>query len=475
MINISDFMSELHMTTEAIAPQLTDTFKEDLADIIVKTLGDITDSTLNYDTELKTILSSTQTNALSGMEDELDAVVYKRLGIPTLTHIIPGSCNAYMFPTVNEGYDQLASDNTTRSDIDLKSMNNEMRNATKVLSKSMNMGKLKINDKKAYIKGLPSDKTFVVGLGALLFQSGLTPMEIVSIYVHEIGHHYTYIANASRFVKDDITLTDELMKITKSKKDDVYKEYAIAIAKSTGKEAEAEVSEALKKGEHVKATLSLIKHVLGGRNNELGEIVPRVIPGRSSMMPEYEVVADDFSIKFGLGTYVISALAKIVPHITHLDKDLNESLGFASVVTYAVTGTLISYYMFMALLLFPSALVFMLILPVNAYLAILIHNLPTDYTSTPERSMRVKRNLIRFLKDGTVPPSYKDTILIHIERLNRHLEGMEIVNTNPILTGISKLLVPGLSKEKMNVEFFQLLEDLNANELYYMAAKVKQI
>lgn len=459
-------------STEAIKPQLNDEYKDIIVDILIRNIKKVYKGEVTPDTELELSGRESIELASTDMVDELDAYVYKRLGLPTKTFIDPMLVNAYAYPLLIPGYDQLAGDAYLNSSgYDISSFPRHMRRALKEAKKVMGSGKLKVDEKRARILGLPNNNMLHTGLGGGLFMIGLTPLEIAAVYTHELGHHFTYIEYSSRIVKDDITLTDELMKAVKDGKDGAYREFTIKLLEKENKAAAKEVEEALKRGDNIYAGLKTLQVLVSKRTNEAYEKAPRVIPGRTSTMNELEALADDFATKLGLGTYVVSGLAKVVPHISHLDEELNDALGYVSVMSYSLLA--IIPLLVGMLLLQVSPQVGLAIILIGLFLTVIISNLTTDdYTTTPDRSHRVKRNLIRFIKDSEVPKDYMATMIKLIDRMDKYLQNKEVINAPEMLVSIGKLLAPGLSKEMKNLAFFQLLEDLNANDLYYLHAKL---
>ena len=176
--------------------------------------------------------------------------------------------------------------------------------ATDALTKNIllvhEMLKLKgvtIDTERVYISGLPKDFYCIIYMdffNMLYKEVELTPEEIVAIFMHELGHVFTFIQFTYRTIKTSIAF-DESVKEFISKKNGTPNEMITYVYSSVtgGKKPPS------------KNTIFIF--------NDLLEVISNPInpDGDHIAIKQSEILADQFASRFGLGEYIVSGLKKI--------------------------------------------------------------------------------------------------------------------------------------------------------------------
>ena len=299
-----NFLDEAHPGLEMIQYQ-TDTFGYDLGRACQKIL----DLGKEKNFTAHQYLINKKSAALF---KQLDEMVYKRVGIKIkhyTTTMTIYACfpqltdkDSRLLPDAEKVYDQIAeymNENpsdcvSTNADTEcaFSSIFKEMMESMNETDTLMNTTGLKIDRKKAYIKGLTNEVALLANI-PFLQETGITGEEMAGIIMHEVGHIFTGLEYSAKRTKTVSSIEDKLHAANGN-----FSEIVAII----GDELDVDV-----KGLNVANGLIKIFDVEKSRAE--GAILD-FDPYNHTASVDYENLSDTFAGRFGLGKALASGLSK---------------------------------------------------------------------------------------------------------------------------------------------------------------------
>lgn len=413
--------------------------------------------------------------------DRIDMLVKDRFGLP-IKHITDNMTPYACFPVapnmntvldVNTNWDALmdyAKDKEIKGKVKDEIMFTEnsiyrIAKSAKELEKTLNSKGITIDLKKAYISGLPNDYVCYVlfELNFLIVKCKMSPLELVAVLTHEIGHLFTHI------------------------------EYTYKTLAKTNVLIETVFENTVKKGKSSKDTLLLIasevlpdSEIKKLENKSTPVIAVNVIKGitKLTLQPHWytdsEQLADQFSNRFGLGEELATALSKF-PGIS---KEFMEDFFYFNLIPlWIITICCVLLTVFAVL---PIGLMFVYLssIPITLLLTIEYFRAGKEfetniaagrtYDDTMQRYNRIKLELIRRLRSCELPKPELNNILSKIETLDNLISNAPKVELG-WFEQIKRFFNPSRLNLAESKEFEQLIENMMENKLHVASAKVKTL
>jgi len=333
------------------------------------------------------------------------------------------------------------------------------------IDSTLNGKGLHIDLNKAYIKGL--DKDYLLYIAAdfdMLFKNvDLSPEELTSVLLHEVGHGFTHIEYSYRSVRTTSVIADAVKDITVNN-GSTKKNLQLAYGKLGG--TDNKISEANTMSATIMVIDSYIKSTLDLDVNN------------THSATDSEQLADQFAGKFGLSGALSTSLAKMESIGLNIDIDMtNEEIITLSLSTVAILillpATTVTLY---GLIIAGSILM--------AYIIDFIIGLWTGgdarygvtYDDRQRRQQRIRNEMVRRLRNTKLPKDVMKQQLTSIESIDKVIANLQpYEDTLGIGERLGRILFAKNRKAIEAKELDQLIEDNMENDLHVLAAKLKII
>lgn len=416
--------NNIQVSTETlIHPQLNDKFVVDLEDSLKKMIG-LKYTSKRYKEEITVI----------------ENLVYERFKIPIT---ISNHANGFSCIPVMSLEDTVLK---TIGDVGKKSSEYKKLQAIK---QWLHDNVIKVDLVHATIINFPKEikNRFFIVPDEIMNQNQpdrLTTMEIVAIFLHEIGHIFTFVETYIRTVKTNSMLLEAFTSYKKDLKKDISFTFDPDIDK---KNTSIDVKMLMQFKKNIDTSILQLSSQMGAKS-------------------ESETQADDFAVRFGIGEYLSSSLVKSFD-IFYYTLPMMLWVQFASLFKIFVV------YMF---ILSPFTKLFLIFILVYLFLTSLLKesgfSKSFPYEKITDRIDYLKINMIKILRTYNLTNEEKKQIISSIDQVNANLN---VVHDKGWGTLLSKFLDYGTNMGKTFDDEQILTKILNSvinNELYYYAEKI---
>ena len=339
--------------------------------------------------------------------------------------------------------------------------------STKAIDAAVSSNGIRVDLEHARVSNWPKDATvFIrVSLDLLINRLKLTSGEITAILLHEIGHQMTHLEYSIRTIHHTAVIIDSIHDTINNKNGTFRKSIDIAYENMGGNLSDIEGAS------DVTATVRLIDLVLKDA---------KVVEVNTHHVTNSEQLADQFAVRFGMGSELVSALHKFNNYKENI-VNVSGVVNVAVKVLIMVIKTIILAAIIIAGLTVSSVgfLGMLGIIMVGNVItsAITIGGLRSGsiYDADDRRYKRIRNDIIRGLRTSSLPPeAYVDLIktLDHmaeiISKARTESDNVGVIDAFfRKISGTGRLLAN-------NKALDQLVEDLMENELHVAALRVKE-
>jgi len=401
----------------------------------------------------KDISNGVKTKYFEKRYKELGKMISKRFGLnfDFRTDLACGACTVSLSPEYDSNISRNASTWKRESEKALAS-GNLSKKERKFLENFVDQMKytrqnlvegVTVDLKKAKVYGMKKKvvSSLYLDFPMLIGFFNLTAKEIFAIMLHEVGHSFSslmYIKKVSyNSISHEESLTKWLGGDTSNMKIKLGKKETDLSKPSSNKDI----------AEHVKFNVNTLKHAHADSERE----------------------ADRFVTTFGYSEYLASSLMKM--------HDIDPKRSVYLTTSSSFSNTLISsIYLFLYVPLIIPAIILgeyliwsVLLGLVTAIFAVLIgteDSNKTTYDSIPDRLEKIKRNMVRSLREGLVLEDQVKTVIAIIESTE------ETINRANIESSLGETLYNYFSTTANTTSLYRTLETLSENDLHYLKEKL---
>ena len=318
-----------------------------------------------------------------------------------------------------------------------------------------------VDTKNAKIGGFFTEYAFELFFNFNQLRSAkLTPKEMAAIFMHEMGHIFTFIEYFDRTIETNQTLACVLN----------------SLEDADGDASDPKHIYRLKEIDKINGT-EFIDSLEGINNKEvittvvLNETMEAIKLNSNVNTSNYndsagESQADVFSSRFGLGRDLATGLYKL-----HKSFGFDPRVSLFALITqtfldifflvFAISGFLIGFGALIAI-----------VFVVNGYYNA-EHKRNYTYDDLPIRLTRMKEQVVTELKNPKLSKELKKELIKNIENIETCIKGS--YKYKHLLGHLFDLLLPAARREKKAIEVQRKLEELTANDLFTKAAELSLI
>lgn len=365
-----------------------------------------------------------------------------------------------------------------------------MLSSTKSLDALLKTDSVKFDLLKAKVSGLPKDFKSIIAIDIVAFMQTHSIREILAIIIHEVGHQFTHLLNMYRIARTNTILKDcsilakegNIGKIEITLK----KELGVEIPKLNNFKDEDNFKDI-----KVFMTTLLSKATTVNENES------------SYSSRDSEALADQFASKFGLSMELVTGLDKIIDNnYTELDYMLGEQTIMWILKMNIIISILFIVYCLCVMLIFGitissttigivlastfSLFMEISIMALGVLVAINVYRFITGgndafeavYDDKKRRLERIRNDAIRMLNSAILSADGKDKEMItnkisDIQALDKVIEKTRKNRAFVDIAG--DFFFSSNRKHSIETLVQQLLEDMNANKLTMLGAKLEQL
>lgn len=407
-------------------------------------------------------------------EQAIDAAVKKRFNINTKTSLDMDNPDdgAYAIPINLEGLNSLDS---AYAHV-WKEFSEYCCSKTRPIIKQITKGDLSpvgvMDYKKARVNGLfanlPPSPIHV--LGGLINQ--YSPEEIASVYLHELGHHWTFFEFLGIYNCRNAVIANTIHEVLETK--DEQERIAILVEESNYWNLEI-TSEELK--DLVKLNDENLIKVWAGTHQRA------FTHDKGFVQYDYntsEVIADQFAARLGASVAQASSLSGMWSKRRNDKQSENRyafiSMGLAGLSAVSLIAISALSTPFVALTLTPVVLI-------SAFMSKWFFEDGVDYVKAGngwtydnqrDRLKRIYNEVLSYLKNAKLPPDERKLVLTNLATLNEIINLVEEAN-NGIFAKLLRIFSSSYKNQEKKRLYQQMVEELLANQLYVTSAKFKTI
>lgn len=343
----------------------------------------------------------------------------------------------------------------------------------KILKKSVDK-KGYVDTAKVKVGGIFSEylHRLQINFGVLVNKYYLSPPEIVSIMLHELGHAFYAFEYSDRIDSNNQILVDVAKNIFTDKKEKnmvyIYKELSKIDKNITEKEVDSLVN-----GNRITAGYTWYKLVIEANSPINGSQLLNKKYDETS----FEQLSDNFASRFGYGRQLVISLDKLK------NSELNTEDSYAYIVFSEITS-LLSYSLITVLSLLAMSsgyiiapLVVITLLIFRIFNTVFINNgeyfKNYDYDELRVRYKRIRHQYIELIKNSYLDKNEYKIAIDNIYTIDKIIDQTQTHSF--IFNKIANLLL-GVNRAADNsIKEQQLLEDLAHNDLFLKSAELKAI
>jgi len=417
------------------------------------------------------------------ISEELEEITYKRFGLSIMALPAVGFGHGWACVPFNVIDQKGISDwrkYYSKSTFNIKGYLLYIHNNREILKDFKNGNNFVVDLEKAYIHGMKKDKhksIVFIEYGRDMFGTtitglDLTPEEMTAIYLHEIGHLFTYIESMKRLVVSNTQLLDSFVNREKSKEKHVieykseYKKdaeemltlhgWSIGIFKQMLANGLLTITSAIRVFDP-----SFGMHLLtdvATKDNRIGSV--------KSFMTDSEIVADDFSTRMGMGKELVSGLDRLITFKIH-----NKAFIMLPLITYISLSIATMLAFSGRLSLFGKVLMLNLKFIFLAYALSSIYRLIAGkyfpYEKLPERFDSVVRSLIKVLRESDLSKEEVKEILNTITEVKKTKKEIEDMGYGSLLLSMFNPNGNAGKDITLDARIVDNLDKLINNDMFY--------
>lgn len=302
----------------------------------------------------------------------------------------------------------------------------------------------------------------------IVYGDFLTVEEVATVFLHEIGHLYTTLLLATRYMHGMAALTDVVRQFEGSS--DYGKREAILIRKAKemgGDVDKKDIEAAFKADSSAKdgsfpGTASLMIRMV---QDDVDIYAGRALEYQGRVL---EQMADEFAQKHGAGVYGAAAIAKL--------SDFNPAQKKGAIGTVARSGTLLALLSAAALALTvpgfgPTAAIVGIVYFANGVIEAWLGS--NAYDTGRARIAKMADQIAVRAKDTGVPKEMAKDMVVEYKKI-REIES-KLVDEPNWLPGIVTALVPPFKRRARFTAAMVEIERLASNELYIQSQQLKHV
>lgn len=441
------------LATEAIEYQKGDMFHKNLTGLLNKVEGDIADGIINSNSEIIDEYG-TQITDLIRKRFNLNIVPVKEFSEISPLAIIPFSSD--MIDSALNGYDEKSLNRF----VGLMEFSHEeiFRKYKKIISerkrmaKRINNKKGKIDFNKAYVSGYFSEVThyLILDLKLLFGSKIMTPAQVSSAIIHEVGHAFHGLELHYRFTTTNLAISHVMSSLEQNNVEEAIYRFRSSFG------AEDLIEASINKD--------------STREDFYGVVVEKYMKGLESHyggngwydQVSFEFMADNFVTRLGAG-------GDLVVGLDALSRKLNFDVNRNPYKIRVVSGI---YHLLIFTAMGMSGGTG-LVVAMGAYLLfvqMLMARVPEIYDGFKDRGVRVSQDIANILKDRSLPDSEKEMLITQFEltmdinKLNK--------NFTPLFVAMWKKILPSLRKADYYKKMEQRIESGLNNPLFVTVARL---
>lgn len=408
--------------------------------------------------------------ACSKVDKEISSLLSKRFGVGF--RLLAGDYDYAVLPTYVEADSVLGTvDSEEISDLLSALDNGELdhdgliknfaENIDKV-HRFMEKNQLRVDMQKAYVENFPKN----VNVNILYnwhgghFGKDITGRQIAAIFLHEVGHEMTYIANLANTARFNRVMANVLKTARKDKVD--TKTLAIKISKDMSKEEAAKYLEETDSSNVIVWTIENYKYF----SSRATEIVEGHYDLNSS-----EQLADSFASKFGLAYELAEALEKVsVPRSGLSDYAKYTILTFLGtwiplvvnfLIVALINGLSITTVVKTTLIIFP---IFIVTAYVLSHIVGIDGGNMTTYDDRINRVKRLKREIIMSLKGADLTKKQKEKAIKEIDLIEKWIRASKF-HDRMLWETMADFISPTNARLNKDAAWNQFMEEMANNNL----------
>ncbi len=383
----------------------------------------------------------------------LNDVVKKHTGLTvdvTVSHGIIGANNAFASPPI---IDANSPFHNVYKDWGYTYRLHDWQESKMQLEKLQRDLTSKIDRKHSRVEGLFSKIKTEVGVGVMYLKT-MSPEEMAAIFLHEIGHIFTFFENITDTVSTNLAIAaaSQALNEAQDEKEKLQIIYDVGSLTNTRFKSPKEIANANQTVEGYSAILI----------REISEVATRsATNSRTYDLRNAEFAADHFTTMHGAGRAFVAGLER-------LDREYGHNHRVSTAQWFLVEASKVAFTALSAILVIPF-------IPVCYYITISMFSSMEDniYDLPAERFRRVRGNLVQALKDLSLEASDRRRILEDIEFIDTLTKDM--VDRRTLLNHIWISLTPNRRKQHNQIKFQQELESIINNDLFVSAGKLTQM
>lgn len=468
-MNVDKIINEDIVSLENIA------FQKD--DKVVKTIEDIFKQIFDFieTNNIKDSKTLYKKSDFKRLRESLDEAIFKRfkikslhlenIGTPYAVYPTPPTNNTiykdfdFIFRDLKSTYTGNTSKDPKNSE-DYNAIGNNLVKNYKSIRDSMSKNGIKINLTNATIEGLNEDYVVNFVCDFVLLKEHVTPIEATAILMHEIGHAFTHISLSYQSVRQNTALVESLLEASK-KGEEVEKIIELSIGKDT-KLTDKDV-----KIRDEKDQIALIARITENQMLKIFDMDGRNMSGSVGS----ELIADQFSSRFGLGGDLATGLEKVT---IKMEKDtmifdlvLDVLMGMRYLTMVGSLGGLIGNLMGLVI-----GGVITRIVMTNAIEFVFGNEKINDkvYDQYKDRMKRIKLDMIRSLKNTKLDNNDKKTIIEKIERVENIINNSS--NNKTVMGALGNAIFWWRKSMYKRAILDDKLEELMENDAFVEATKI---
>lgn len=297
--------------------------------------------------------------------------------------------------------------------------------------------------KKAKVYGLNRKAISVIYLdfNALIGLFNLKPREVIGVLLHEVGHNFTSLMYMHKTSGNSLSHEESLAKWLGGDTDKMY-------IKIGDKDVDLRSRGSAKLiTEDINNSLKVMKHTFSDSERE----------------------ADRFATSFGFGKDLVSALAvmhNIDPERSFFFRS-NSSLRniiFGSLYLAVFMPLYVAYALSAGVII--DSIIIGLLSGIFYLLAGTGDSNDTVYDDVPARLKKIKRNMVRSIRENLVPKDQVNMVIDSIEAVEAHILTLNID------ASLSESLYNYFNKTANTTKLFETLEALSENDLHYLKERI---
>ena len=282
-----------------------------------------------------------------------------------------------------------------------------------------------------------------------MYNKGLSPEEGCAVILHELGHAFTGLETHYKFVTTNTAISAVMEDLNQNKPDKAYYTYKRYFGISDLQEAQLSESSEV--------------------TDFYGPLAKRYISTMSSQFlnskydeTNFENMADEFSSRFGMGQYLVTALHKL-----HLS---SRSIATSRKQVYL---NLFLNWVFVAIVLYYATAFCIILMGLTFIFFSGKHNHDMTYDIPKDRYGRIRNSIANQLKDGTLTKEQQESLVTQYELIDSIMN--DTYAWKSILDTIALYVKPEAIRAVWGIEGQQAAETALNNVLFVKSAKLNVI